>query len=118
LKSQEEFLSVISRQRARDSGDPRFEDIVNDETVSVEDGVWAFRFHVKYKDFGTNNPEPGSPYLVVEDFGAVFRHPNHSDVAVTVSLSRRSTPDDSDTTFEELAAAFAGSIEFVQDPAK
>lgn len=117
LNSREEFQSVVSRQRARDSGDPRFEDIVNDETVSVEDGVWVFRFHMKYKDFGANSVQPGSSYLIVEDYGAVFRHPDHRDVAVTVSLSRRSTPEDSDGAFEKLAADFTGSVEFVEDPA-
>jgi hypothetical protein len=55
LKSKEEFFELVSKQRARDSDDPRFEDLVKDEATSVEDGAWAFRFHVRYKDLGAND---------------------------------------------------------------
>lgn len=115
LKSKEEFFELVSRQRARDSDDPRFEDLTKDEATSVEDGVWVFRFHVKYKDLGANNLPAGAAHLIVEDFGAVFRHPNEEGVAVSVSLSQRSMPQDVDETFEQLAEDFLSSVEFNSD---
>jgi hypothetical protein len=115
LKSKEEFFELVSGQRARDSDDPRFEELTKDEATSVEDGVWVFRFHVKYKDLGANNLPAGAGHLIVEDFGAVFRHPNEEGVAVSVSLSQRSMPQDVDETFEQLAEDFLSSVEFNSD---
>jgi len=112
LKSKEEFFALVSRQRARDSNDTRFEDLIRDETVSVQDGVWVVRFHMKYKDFGATNRPKTAPYLIVEEFGAVFRHPFENGVAVHVALSQRSLPQDLDETFEKVAEDFLGSVQF------
>jgi hypothetical protein len=116
LRSKEEFLTLVSRQRARDSNDTRFEDLVRVETVSAQDGVWMVRFHMKYKDFGASNRPKTAPYLIVEDFGAVFRHPFENGVAVNVALSQRSLPQDLDEAFERVANDFVGSVEFRSGP--
>jgi hypothetical protein len=116
LKSKEEFFALVSRQRARDSSDTRFEDLVRDETVSIHDGVWVVRFHVKYKDFGANNRPKTAHYLIAEEFGAVFRHPFEDGVAVYVALSQRSLPQDLDESFEKLAKKFVASVEFRSGP--
>jgi hypothetical protein len=118
LNSKEEFLDWNVRERARDSGDPRYKDLVTNDTVAIEDGVWAFRFHTKYEDSGATNLPAGTHHLVVEDIGAVFRHPFESGVAVYVALSQRSTPQGSDETFERVAREFLGSVEFHSDSSK
>ena len=118
VKSKEEFFQVVSTQRARDSDDSRFEDLVKDETISEKDGVWMLRFHMKYKDFGASNLPAGARHLIVEDFGAVFRHPKEAGVAVTVGLSQRSMPEDVDETFEKVAEDFLGSVEFHAAPTR
>jgi hypothetical protein len=118
LNTKEEFLEVVSRQRARDSGDPRYEDILNVEKIVVENGIWVIRFHMKYKDFGAVNLKTGVPYLIVEDYGAVYRHPFHQDVAVNVALSQRSMPDQMDSEFAQLAEAFLISVKFRRESTK
>ena len=118
LNSKEEFFDWNVRQRARDAGDPRYRDLVKDETVTIENGVWVFRFHAKYEDSGAHNLRAGTPYLVIEDIGTVFRHPFESGVAVYVAISQRSTPQDVDGAFERVAKDFLGSVEFHSNPSK
>jgi hypothetical protein len=112
MQSQEEFLQLVSSQRARDSGDPRYEDLLSEESVSNENGIWVVRFHTRYKDFGARNSPPSAGYLVIEDVGAVFRHPVEMGVAITVALSQRSMPEDALIDFAARAESFIDSIEF------
>jgi len=118
LSSKEDFLEFVSRQRARDSGDLRYQDILNIETVGVENGIWVIRFHMKHKDFGAANRRSNTPYLVVEDYGAVYQHPYYKDVAVNVALSQRSAPEQMDAAFAQFAEAFINSVEFVRETPK
>ena len=118
LESTEQFLKFAVGERALDSNDPRYEDIVRDQTVSVENGVWVFRFHIKYKDFGAVNRPPSAPYLIVEDFGAIFRHPSEHGVGVYVALSQRALPQDLDGALKQEADEVLGSIEFSSAPTR
>lgn len=83
---------------------------------SVEDGIWVVRFHIKYKDFGAANLPPLTPYLVIEDLGATFRHPEYSGVAVTVALSQRSLPEAPLENFEAVAKRLIKSVQFHSSP--
>jgi hypothetical protein len=116
LESQAEFLKLVSKQRSRDSADSRFEDIVREELVAIDQGIWVVRFHIKYKDFGATNLPPLARYLVIEDLGATFRHPEHSEVAVTVALSQRSRPEAPFENFEALAEGLIKSVRFHSAP--
>jgi hypothetical protein len=118
FESQAEFLDLVREQRGRESGDTRFEDIVREESVSTEDGIWVVRFHIKYKDFGANNLPPLARYLVIEDLGATFRHPKYSGVAVTVALSQRSLPEAPFVNFEAVAEGLIKSVQFHSDPSE
>lgn len=112
IGSEKEFLEVISKQRKRDSGNPRYEDLLNEETVSYEKNTIAVRFHTKYKDYGAKNLPKSSSYLIVEDIGIICRHPENKNVGVTIALSQRSTPEDASKTFESLAEDFIKNAEF------
>jgi hypothetical protein len=112
LSLTQEFLELASRQRERDSGNPRYEDILVEEKVSSENGIWVFRFHIKYKDFGATNLPESDGYLIIEDFGASFRHPFDKGVAVNVALSQRSRPGDANLDFKQLADEFVSSTKF------
>jgi hypothetical protein len=116
LSSTQEFLELASRQRARDSGDPRYEDILVEEKVFSENGIWVFRFHIKYKDYGATNLPESDGYLIIEDFGASFRHPFETGVAVNVALSQRSRPGDANLNFKQLADEFVNSTKFQRAP--
>jgi len=111
VKSAGEFLNAVSKQRARGSDDPRYQDLINDETVDIEAGLYTVRFHSKYKDFGAVNLPDATDYLIVEDFGAVIRHPTNQTVAVTIALSQRSKEDDLSPNLKVLAEQFISSME-------
>ena len=110
--SEKEFLDVISKQRKRDSGNPRYEDLLNEEAISYEKNTIAVRFHTKYKDYGAKNLPKSSSYLIIEDIGIICRHPENKNVGVTIALSQRSTPEDASKTFKSLADEFIKNAEF------
>jgi len=114
VQSEAEFLKVISEQRKRDSGDPRYEDILNNETMSYEKNTIAVRFHTKYKDFGAKNLPKGEKYLVVEDYGIICRHPNHANVAVYMAFSQRTLPTEASKTLQRIADDFIKNAEFIK----
>jgi hypothetical protein len=112
VNNKEEFFKLLSKQRARDAGNTRYEDLVNEETVEVKDGNYIFRFHTKYKDFGANNLPKNAKYLVIEDYGVGFQHPFKKNIVVTIALSQRASPSDINNNFSVLANKFISSIEF------
>ncbi len=112
VNSKKEFFDAISAQRGRDSKDSRFEDLQNETSASIENGLYIFHFYKKYKDYGANNLPKSSPYLVIEDIGSILQHPNNRGVAVTITLSQRSLPSDLLSSFNTLARGFVSSIEF------
>ncbi len=114
--SEEEFLEVVSKQRHRDKGNPRYEDILDEQTISHEKNTLGVRIHTKYKDFGAKNMPGGSSYLVVEDIGIMCRHPENKNVAVSIILSQRSRPEDTITNFQALAEGFIKDAEFMPFP--
>ena len=116
LESEAAFLDLVRDQRSRDAGDSRCEDIIREESVSVNDGTWVVRFSIKYRDFGASNLPPAARYLVIEDRGATFRHPMYSGVAVTITLSQRSLPDAPLENFAALAEHLINSVEFHAAP--
>ncbi len=116
LESEAEFLDLVRDQRSREWEAGRFEDIVREESVSVDQGVWVVRFHIKYKDSGASNLPPRAHHLVIEDLGATFRHPEYSGVAVTVALSQRSLPETPLENFEVLAEGLIRSVQFHSAP--
>ncbi len=116
IGSKEEFMKVFSEQLARDTGNPRFEDLINDEVFSTEKNTPSVRYHTKYKDFGVTNLPKGAKYLIVEDFGIMCRHPGNKNVGVTIALSQRSLPEDAIENFEALANDFIKNAEFIALP--
>ncbi|NQW29081.1 MAG: hypothetical protein HQ472_01030 [Ignavibacteria bacterium] len=113
IGSKEKFMKVVSEQRARNTGNPRFENLINDEVFSAEKDTPAVRYHTKYKDFGAINLPKGAKYLIVEDIGIMCRHPENQNVGVTIALSQRSLPEDAIENFEELANEFIKNAEFI-----
>jgi len=116
IGSKEEFMKVVSEQRARNTKNPRFEDLINDEVFSTEKDTPSVRYHTKYKDFGATNLPKGYEYLIVEDVGIMCRHPDNKNVAVTIALSQRSLPEDAIENFEALANDFIKNSEFIALP--
>lgn len=112
----EEFIKVISEQRARNTGNPRFENLTNDEVFSTEKDTPSVRYHTKYKDFGAKNLPKGASYLIVEDIGIMCRHPENKNVGVTIALSQRSLPENAIENFEVLANDFIKNAEFLSFP--
>ena len=112
VESLDHFLEEVSKQRASGPRDPRYENLVHDESVADEAGVWVVRWHIKYKDFGAPNLPADASYLVVEDFGAAFRHPQQTDVAVSVSVSQRSLARDLLPDFGSFAGGVIDTIQF------
>lgn len=106
LNSDKEFLELISAQRSRDSGDARYEDILNEEIIANVKNTRAVRFHTKYKDYGASNLPISSAYLVIEDIGIILQHPDNKNIAVSIALSQRSKPEDANAAFVELALEF------------
>lgn len=114
--SKEEFMKIVSEQRARNTGNPRFENLINDEVFSSEKDTPAVRYHTKYKDFGATNLPKGAKYLIVEDIGIMCCHPENRNVGVTIALSQRSLPGDAIENFEKLANDFIKNVEFIPLP--
>ena len=109
-------MKVVSEQRSRDTGNPRFENLINEEVFSTEKDTPSIRYHTKYKDFGATNLPSGASYLVTEDIGIMCRHPDNKNVGVTITLSQRSLPEDAIENFEALANDFIKNAEFVPLP--
>jgi hypothetical protein len=116
IGSKEEFMKVVSEQRSRNTGNPRFENLINEEVFSTEKDTPAVRYHTKYKDFGATNLPPGASYLITEDIGIMCRHPDNKNVGVTIALSQRSLPEDAIENFEALANVFIKNAEFIPLP--
>ncbi len=116
IGSEAEFLEVVSKQRHRNVGDPRYEYLVDEETVSCEKNTLGVRIHTKYKDFGAKNLPEGCSCLIVEDIGIMCRHPENKNVAASIILSQRSKPENTVTNFQELADGFIKNAEFTPFP--
>lgn len=106
IKSDEEFLQIILKQRSRDSKNSRYEEIANEEILSNQKNTRAVFFYKKYKDFGANNLPITSSHLIIEDVGTIFQHPDKKNIAVNIALSQRSKPEDVNESFKELALEF------------
>ncbi len=112
VNSKEEYFDFVTSQRNRDIGNPRYEDISNEENVELIENNYVFRFHKKFKDFGAKNLPKSAKYLVIEDYGATYQHPLKENYAVTIALSQRTLPSGMVNSFHILAKEFVDSIQF------
>jgi len=112
FNTKEEFLHIFSKQRKRKISNQRFENLLNEEKLVPNSKIMKIMFHTKYKDFEAKNLPSSMEYLIVEDFGATFRHPHNKNIAVTLALSKRTIDEDSDANFKKLADEFLSSVTF------
>lgn len=117
FESKEEFIKFLSEQRQRNTGDPRYETLINDETFSEEKKCPALRFHTKYKDKKSPYLPKGAEAFIVEDYGIFCMHPKGGgDVSANIVCSQRSLEGDERTDWEKLANQFIQNVEFVDFP--
>jgi len=113
INTDKEFLSLVSEQRRKDEGNPRYETILNTEKLSNERTDFCVRFHTVYKDFKAKNLPAEANYLIEEDIGMVCRHPYKKNIAVNLVFSQRTLENYKIENFEKLANDFIKKIEFI-----
>ncbi len=117
FESKEEFVEYLSDQRQRNTGNPRYETLVNDEAFSEEKEVPALRFHTKYKDKESPHLPKGKEAFIVEDYGIFCMHPKGGgDVSVNIVFSQRALEGEERTDWEKVANEFIQSVEFIDFP--
>ena len=113
IKSEKEFLDLISEQRIRNTSDPRYETIQNIEELSNDRDDFCVRFHTIYKDFKAHNLPADANYLIVEDIGTICRHPYNKNIGVTIALSQRTLTNNRFENFDSLANDFIKKVTFI-----
>jgi hypothetical protein len=117
VESKEEFIRVLSDQRQRNAGNPRYETLINDEIFSEEKKVPALRFHTKYKDKGSPHLPKGEAAFIVEDYGIFCMHPKGGgDISANIVCSQRSLEGKERTDWEKVANEFIQNVEFIDFP--
>ena len=102
----EEFLKMVSRIRQRDPKSKRFETILKKESISHEKSTVVIRFHTRYRDYEAKNKPKTAKYMVTEDFGILWRHPENKNIGLTIGLSQRHLEGDPVRDFEKIANEF------------
>lgn len=113
IKSKDEFLAIVSKQRSREPSPARFELVSNTETISDERVDFCVRFHTIQKDYGANNLPPMSGFLIVEDIGLICRHPYNKKIGVTIALSQRTKQNNKISNFKSIANEFVQNSKFI-----
>ena len=113
IKTEKEFLALVSEQRIRNTSDPRYETIQNIEELSNERDDYCVRFHTIYKDFKAHNLPADANYLIVEDIGTICRHPYNKNIGVTIALSQRTLTNSRFENFESLANDYIKNVTFI-----
>ncbi len=113
IKTEKEFLSLVSEQRSRDAGNSRYENILNIEKLSNERSDFCVRFHTIYKDFKARNLPAGAKFLIEEDIGMACRHPYNKNIAVNMVFSQRTLQNNTFENFESIANDFIHNVKFI-----
>jgi tetratricopeptide (TPR) repeat protein len=108
--TKEEFLNIVSEQRARNSQNPRFEIILNDEVLSDEKDNFCVRAHTTVKDFKSKNLPATAGFLLMENIDLICRHPFDKRIAVTIGFSQRALPNNEFRNFESDANEFIKNV--------
>ncbi len=109
LKSKEEFLNLVSEQRAKDSQGPR-EILLNKEVLSDEKGEFCVRTHTVSKEFKAKNLPVTSDFLLMENIELNCRHPYDKNIAVHIGFSQRTLPNNTFKDFESDANKFIKNV--------
>lgn len=113
IKSKEEFLVLVSKQRSREPIPNRFELVLNKEDLSNERNDFCVRFHTILKDYDAKNLPQTSDFLVVEDIGLICRHPYNKEIGATIALSQRTKQNNKIDNFESIANEFIQNVKFI-----
>lgn len=116
FESKEDFIKFLSDQRQRNTGNPRYETVINDEAFSEEKETPALRFHTKYKDKGSPHLPKGKEAFIVEDYGIFCRHPKAWGVSVNIVFSQRALEGEERTDWEQVANEFIQNVQFIDFP--
>ncbi len=117
VESKEEFMKLLSDQRQRNTGNPRYETLINEETFSEEKKCPALRFHTKYKDKKSPYLPKGKEAFVVEDYGIFCMHPKGGgDISANIVCSQRSMEGEERADWEKVANEFIQNVEFIDFP--
>jgi hypothetical protein len=116
FESKEDFMKFLSDQRQRNTGNPRYETLMNDEAFSEEKETPALRFHTKYKDKASLHLPKGKEAFIIEDYGIFCRHPQVFDVSVNIVFSQRALEGEERTDWEKIANEFIENVEFIEFP--
>lgn len=100
------LLNMVAEMRRRDPKNKRFETILKEEVISKEKSTVAIRFHTKYKDYGAKNKPKTAKYMITEDIGILWRHPQEKNIGLTIGLSQRYLEGDPVNDFEKIANEF------------
>jgi hypothetical protein len=116
FESKQEFMNGLSEQRQRNTGNPRFENILNTEEFSAEKETPSMRFHTIYKDKGSPHLPKGAPYYITEEYGIFCRHPKAWNVSVNIVCSQRTIPGGERLDWKAVADEFIKNVEFMDFP--
>ncbi len=114
--TKEDFINYLSNQRQRNAGNPRYEDLINEEHFSEEKETPSLRFHTKYKDKGSLHLTKGKNYFLVNDHGIFCRHPKAYSISVNIVCSQRSLEGEERADWEKVANEFIQNTEFIDFP--
>ena len=104
-----EFLKMVSAIRRRNKNS-RFETIIKEEALSNEKSTFTVRYKTKYKDFGAKSMPKDAKYMITEDIGILWRHPENKNIGLTIGLSQRHLKNEPIKAFKEIAEEFIRNV--------
>ena len=104
--SEAEFLKMVAAIRRRKTNNPRFKTILKEELISHEKSTFSVRFRTKYKDYGAKNMPKSVKYMITEDVGILWRHPENKNIGLTIGLSQRHLENEPVKDFKKIADEF------------
>ena len=110
FENPEALLKFIEKKRGTNTHPQRFEDLIKDFKLSKKFGKYCVEYHVQAKDFFPARKD-GADYLIIDDNGYVFLHPDNGTIYYEVVSSERYKPGESDLNVAQIRKTFIEGIQ-------
>ncbi len=106
----EAFLKDIEKKRGTNTHLQRFENLIKEFKLSNKFGKYCVEYHVQSKDFFPARKD-GAAYLIIDDYGYAFLHPDNSTIYYEVSSSERFKHGENDPIVPQIRKMFIDGIQ-------
>lgn len=106
--NEEAFLKMVTNIRNRPG--PGYKKVFQTEKISQEKSTITIRFRTIYKDYLHPKRPQGVKYLVTEDSGLLWRHPENKNVGLTVLISKTHLANEDFHDFHSIAKGFIKNV--------